>query len=78
MQNFQEFNIWKKAMKIVEKIYLLSSEFPKEEKFGLTIQIRKNAISIASNKAEGAGINTNGEFREFIGNAKGSTKVLIT
>ena len=78
MHNFQNLKIWQKAMRIAKKVYLISSEFPSEEKFGLTSQIRRSAISIASNIAEGAGRNTNGEFRNFLGIANGSSNELCT
>ena len=78
MHNFQELIIWQKAMEITEKVYLISSNFPKEEKFGLTSQVRRTAVSIASNIAEGAGRNTNGEFRSFLGIANGSANELFT
>jgi four helix bundle protein len=78
MHNFQELKIWQKAMDVAEQTYILSAEFPKEEKFGLTSQIRRSAISIPSNIAEGAGRNTNGEFRNFLGIASGSSNELFT
>jgi len=78
MHNFQNLKIWQKAMDIAEKTYLISSEFPKEEKYGLTSQIRRSAISIPSNIAEGAGRNTDGEFRNFLGIASGSSNELFT
>ena len=78
MHNFQELKIWQKAMDITEKSYLISSEFPSEEKFGLTSQLRRSAVSIASNIAEGAGRNTNGEFKNFLGIANGSSNELYT
>jgi four helix bundle protein len=55
MHNFQELKIWQKSMDITEQTYRLSAEFPKEEKYGLTSQIRRSAVSIPSNIAEGAG-----------------------
>ena len=78
MHNFQELKIWQKAISVAEQIYILSSKFPSEEKYGLTSQIRRSAISIPSNIAEGAGRNTNGEFRNFLGIANGSTNELCT
>ena len=78
MHNFQELKIWKKAMAVVEEVYTLSSQFPPEEKFGLTSQIRRCAVSIPSNIAEGAGRNTDGEFKNFLGIANGSSNELIT
>ena len=78
MHRFEELKIWQKAMNITEAVYLLSAEFPKEEKFGLKSQIRRSAVSIASNIAEGAGRNTNGEFRNFLSMASGSSNELYT
>ena len=65
-------------MDIAVKTYLLSADFPKEEKFGLTSQIRRSAVSVPSNIAEGAGRNTKGEFKNFFGIASGSTYELFT
>ncbi|UII75483.1 four helix bundle protein [Flagellimonas sp. HMM57] len=78
MHNFQDLIIWKKAMGFVEEIYKLTTSFPKDEKFGLKSQIRRSAVSIPSNIAEGAGRNTNGEFRNFLGIANGSINELST
>ena len=72
MHNFQELKIWQKSMDITEQTYRLSAEFPKEEKYGLTSQIRRSAVSIPSNIAEGAGRNTDGEFKNFLVIASGS------
>ena len=49
MHNFQELIIWQKAMNIAEAVYKLSKKFPKEERYGLKSQIRRSAVSIASN-----------------------------
>jgi len=78
MHNFQELIIWQKAMDITEEVYRLSSKFPKEEKYGLTSQIRRSAVSVPSNIAEGAGRNTDGEFKNFLGIASGSSNELFT
>ena len=78
MHNFQELKIWQKAMDVAENTYIISAEFPKEEKFGLTSQIRRSAVSIPSNIAEGAGRNTDGEFKNFLGIASGSSNELYT
>jgi len=78
MHNFKELKIWQKAIKVAEQVYILSSRFPSEEKYGLISQIRRSAISIPSNIAEGAGRNTNGEFKNFLGIANGSTNELCT
>jgi four helix bundle protein len=78
MHQFEELKIWQKSMDITEDVYILSSLFPKEEKYGLTSQIRRSSISVPSNIAEGAGRNTNGEFKNFLGIASGSSSELYT
>ena len=54
MHSFQELKVWQKSMDIAQEVYKFSSQFPVEEKYGLTSQVRRCAISIASNIAEGA------------------------
>lgn len=78
MHDFQKLLIWQKSMDITENVYRLSAHFPKEEKYGLTSQIRRSAVSVPSNIAEGAGRNTNGEFKNFLGIASGSSNELFT
>lgn len=78
MHRFEELKIWQKAMDVVEDCYRASENFPKEEKYGLTSQLRRSTVSIPSNIAEGAGRNTNGEFRQFLGIANGSSFELLT
>ncbi len=78
MHKFEDLKIWNKAMQLTENVYKLSSDFPLDEKYNLTNQIRKCAVSVPSNIAEGAGRNTNGEFRNFLGIANGSSYELIT
>ena len=78
MHNYKELNIWKRAMKLAVDVYCISATFPSDERFGLTSQIRRAAVSIASNIAEGAGRNTNGEFIQFLGIANGSSFELTT
>lgn len=76
MKNFKELLIWKIAFKISKEVYFLTKKFPKEELYGLTSQIRRSAISIPSNIAEGCGRNTQKEFLQFLYNAFGSLKEL--
>jgi four helix bundle protein len=78
MHRFEELKIWQKAMDITENCYRVSENFPKEEKYGLTSQLRRSAVSIPSNISEGAGRNTNGEFKQFLGIANGSSYELLT
>ena len=78
MNNHKELIVCQKAMLPVELVYELSSVFPNEEKYGLTNQIRRSAISIPSNIAEGAGRNSKKEFRNFLGIANGSLNELNT
>ncbi len=65
-QKFRNLQIWQKAMDFVTAIYLLSSSFPVDERFGLTNQIRRAGVSIALNIAEGSGAGSDLEFRRFL------------
>jgi len=78
MHNFKELNIWKRSVDLAVKVYQLSNDFPKEEKFGLTSQITRSAVSVLSNIAEGAGRNTDKDFNNFLGIALGSSFELDT
>ncbi len=78
MHNFKKLKVWEKAVELAIEMYRLTQNFPVEERFGLISQIRKCAVSIASNIAEGAGRNSNGEFRNFLGIAAGSANELTT
>ncbi len=76
--NFKELLVWKLAMDVVEEIYTITDDYPKEESFGLTAQTRKSAISIPSNTAEGCGRGTNPQFVQFLSIAQGSAYELET
>lgn len=78
MHNFEKLKKWQKAMDIAVAIYEISLLLPEDEKFNLIHQIKKCAVSIPSNIAEGAGRNSNKEFVQFLGIANGSTFELIT
>ena len=71
-KGFRELIVWQKAMEMVTEVYRQTKSFPKEEVYGLTSQLRRAAVSVPSNIAEGQGRLTAGEFRQFLGNAKGS------
>ena len=64
--------VWQKAMAFITEIYQVTKDFPKEEIYGLTSQMRRAAISVPSNIAEGKGRYTPGEFRQFLIQARGS------
>ncbi len=78
MHDFRKLKIWTISMDIVVDVYNLTSLFPKEEKFGLTSQLQRCAVSIPSNVAEGAGRNTNKDFAHFLSIATGSSYELET
>ncbi|WP_348825268.1 four helix bundle protein [Flavobacterium aestuarii] len=72
MKTFRDLLIWQKAMALVTNCYSASSNFPKDELFGLTSQIRRCSISIPSNIAEGFGRGTNKDYHQFLTIALGS------
>jgi four helix bundle protein len=78
MHDYKKLNVWKESIELITEVYKTTSKFPSTEKFGLISQINRCAVSIASNIAEGAGRNTDGEFRQFLGTAKGSSYELET
>ena len=78
MHNFEKLKIWQKAMDIAVHVYEIANFLPNDEKFNLIYQIKKCAVSIPSNIAEGAGRNGEKEFAQFLGIANGSTFELIT
>ena len=69
---YRDLVVWQKAMDLVTEIYRVTQKFPKHELFSLTSQLRRAAVSIPSNIAEGQGRLTPGEFRQFLGHARGS------
>ncbi len=72
MNRFKNLDIWKDAITLAKSVHVLTATLPKEETYGLKSQLRRAAVSVASNIAEGAGRNTNGEFHQFLGIAIGS------
>lgn len=72
MHKIEDLIIWKKSIQLTKQVYLLCSEISSEEKFGFISQIRRSSVSIPSNIAEGAGRNSNNEFKHFLGIANGS------
>ena len=78
VNNFKDLKIWKIAIKLVKNVYTISSEFPKEEMYGLISQMRRSAISIPSNVAEGFRRQHNNEFKQFLYITLGSCAELET
>lgn len=78
MNRFKNLEIWKRAVELATKVYKVTSSFPEEEKYGLISQLRRCVVSISSNIAEGAGRNTNKDFKRFLSIAYGSSYELET
>ena len=78
MRPHKKLNVWKKAINFVTSIYEVTESFPESEKFGLVSQMRRAAVSIPSNIAEGAARNSNKEFLQFLSIAQGSASELET
>lgn len=78
MHKINDLIIWKRSIELAKSVYLLCEKLPQDEKFGLISQIRRSAISIPSNIAEGAGRNSNKEFVHFLSIANGSSYELMT
>ena len=72
VRSFRELLVWQRGMELTSAVYRLTREFPKEELFGLSTQLRRAAVSIPSNIAEGQGRISRGEFVQFLGVARGS------
>jgi len=73
-----ELQVWQEAMALVKEIYRITASFPKEEVYALTSQMRRAAVSIPSNIAEGAARNGDKEFLQFLAIARGSLSELET
>jgi len=78
IKNFQDLRIWQKSIEVVKDIYILTKKFPKEELYGLTSQMRRSAVSIPSNIAEGFRRYHNKEYKQFLYIALGSCAELET
>ncbi|MBN8706904.1 MAG: four helix bundle protein [Bacteroidetes bacterium] len=76
MRNYKELKVWEKAHSVTLDVYHLTSKFPKQEQFGLTSQMRRAAVSVASNIVEGSARKTDKEFIQFLYIALGSANEL--
>jgi four helix bundle protein len=72
IKSYKDLIVWQKAMILAKTLYTITKKFPKEEIYGLTSQLRRAAVSVACNIAEGQARNSTGEFKQFLGVSKGS------
>ena len=77
-RSYRDLIVWQKAMELVDEVYRLSKELPSEELYALSAQMRRAAVSIPSNIAEGYGRRSVKEFRQFLSVARGSVFALET
>jgi len=75
---YQELRVWQESVEMVINVYRLTQSFPREELYGLTSQIRRSAVSVGSNIAEGQGRLSKKDFRHFLSQARGSLFELET
>ena len=73
-----DLKVWQIGLDVTEALYRLAADWPKHEQFGLVSQVRRAAVSVPANIAEGAGRRTSGEFIQFVGIARGSLAELET
>ncbi len=78
MRPHEKLDVWKRAVNFVVQVYKMTETFPRDERYGLTSQIRRAAVSIPANIAEGAARRSPREFRHFLSNAQGSVSELAT
>src|SRR3984957_11747382 len=77
-QSYRDLLVWQKGIALAKTIYKLTAGFPSEEKFGLVSQMRRAAVSVPSNSAEGQARHTTKEFIQFVSHAEGSLAELDT
>jgi four helix bundle protein len=78
VKHYKDLLVWQKGMTLVKSIYALTAMFPREERYGLTSQLRRAAVSVPSNIAEGQARQSTKEFLQFISHAEGSLAELET
>jgi four helix bundle protein len=78
LRSYRELVVWQKAFALIIEVYSITKGFPRDEIYGLTSQLRRSAVSIPSNIAEGQGRATKGEFIQFLCHARGSLFELET
>jgi four helix bundle protein len=77
-QAFRDLLVWQRSLQLAAAVYELTKSFPREEIYGITAQIRRSAVSVPSNIAEGQGRMSVGEFKQFLGVARGSNYEIQT
>jgi four helix bundle protein len=77
-RDYRDLVVWQEAMDLVVLVYRTSGDCPKQEQYGLTSQIRRAAVSVPANVAEGQGRRTNRDFRDFLSIAHGSLREVET
>ena len=78
MFRFEKLAVWQKAIELADEVYAVTSTFPNDERFGLTSQLRRAAVSVSSNIAEGSSRSSNADFARFIEIAYGSTMEVVS
>jgi four helix bundle protein len=78
MFNFEKLEVWQKSIALADVVYVVTQRFPNDERFGLTNQMRRAAVSISSNVAEGCSRGSKADFRRFVEIATGSTFELVS
>ncbi|MCA9642728.1 MAG: four helix bundle protein [Myxococcales bacterium] len=76
--NYQDLVAWQKAMELAERVYEVSKKLPVQERYGLTAQVRRSAVSVLSNIAEGQGRYSKADFKRFLSVAHGSLREVET
>lgn len=78
LKSYRDLEVWQKAMDLTELVYAITKQYPNDERYGLTSQSRKAAVSVPSNIAEGYGRTHRGDYLKFLSNARGSLCELET
>jgi four helix bundle protein len=74
IQGYRDLQVWQKSVDLIEEVYALSRVFPREERYAFTTQIRKAAVSVSNNIAEGSGRGTTPDLLKFLSYSRGSVK----
>ena len=74
VRDYRDLVVWKRALDFVAEIYRITAAFPRDERFGLTAQLRRASVSVSANIAEGSGRKTGRDFLKFLSYARGSLK----